>query len=74
MKQSDKPKDPTEADKQRAVLRELLVCKVCGGARKYDERIGFTCANWMHEWQSETRSQAARPLGQRLGAGKKRRL
>lgn len=71
MKQTSKPKELTENEKQRAVLASLLVCPVCGGERRYNKAVGFTCDNWLHEWQG---SISSKKLAAKLGAGKKRRI
>lgn len=65
-----KAKDPTESEKQRAKLASLLICPKCGGERKYDAAVGFTCAMRLHEWRPRSK-ELARKLG---SGGKNRRM
>lgn len=48
--QYSKPKEETNVERQRRVLAELLVCKVCGKQRRYNPSAGFQCEDWLHEW------------------------
>lgn len=63
-----KAKEESVNDRQRRVLASLLVCPKCGGARRYDATVGFTCAMRIHEWQPRSKE-----LARRLGSGGKNR-
>lgn len=57
--------------RQRRVLADILTCKVCQQPRRYNAAIGFSCGNYLHEWQSNVRTKK---LAAKLGSGGKRRL
>lgn len=72
MKQTNKPKDPTENEKQRAVLRELYTCPICGNGKVASRLYGIYCPN--PECREKENEMEMQKLAAKLGAGKKRRI
>lgn len=76
MKQTSKPKDPTESEKQRAKLVDLMTCSICGMRKEHSRLYGLRCRNPEHARMEEEAVLDSwfKQQARKLGAGKNRRI